>query len=88
MNVLVPDGIISTVKFGNVHGDPIAMLVSESGKNRATVALSDAVTASNIKIRVLESKMAFSVIVNLFTEAKNKLTNFKVILRVDLRDIR
>lgn len=64
------------------------MLVSESGKNRATVALSDAVTASNIKIRVLESKMAFSVIVNLFTEAKNKLTNFKVILRVDLRDIR
>lgn len=87
-NVLVPEGFISTVKSDIAHGAPIAMLVSKSGKNKATVALSDAVTASNIKIRVLESEMAFSVIVNLFTEAIEEITDFVVMLRIDLRDIR
>lgn len=68
-------------------GMPIHSLVSMSGKNRVTVALSDAKTPISISTGVCEEDANIHWDINFFTVKVAPLKEYSVIIRIDTRDI-
>lgn len=67
-------------------GAPIHVLLSQSGKNRLTFALSDAATPHEIATGVLEEDGTLECSIRLFTRPISAITSYEVTLRVDTAD--
>ncbi len=66
---------------------PIHQINSISGKNRLCISLSDAVTPTSISTGVCEEDACLDCIVSFFTIPVASLCEYKVTLRLDMRDI-
>lgn len=66
---------------------PLHAIVSLSGKNRATIALSDATTPTSISTGVTEYGAQMECTVNFFTIPTTSITDYKATVYVDMRDI-
>ena len=66
---------------------PLHSIVSLSGKNRATIALSDATTPTSISTGVTEYGAQMECTVNFFTIPTTAITDYKATIYVDMRDI-
>lgn len=85
--VISPEGFWVKEHSGIAHRAPILSVISKSGKNRMTIAVSDVKIASAIKLRLYESKKEILVDTVLFTEVTNPITDYEVTIRIDNRDI-
>ncbi len=86
--VISPEGFWVNEQSGIAHGAPVLSMISKSGRNRITVAVSNVKIASAIKLRLYESKKEILADVVLFTEITNPITDYEVVIRVDERNIR
>lgn len=86
--VISPEGFLVSEQSGIAHGAPVLSLISKSGKNRMTIAISDVKIASSIKLRLYESKKEILVDAVLFTEISSPITDYEVTVRIDERNIR
>lgn len=86
--VISPEGFWVKEESGIAHGAPVLSVISKSGKNRMTIAVSDVKIASAIKLRLYESKKEILVDTVLFTEVTTPITDYEVTIRIDCRDIR
>lgn len=68
-------------------GIPLHALVSADGKNRMTVALSDAKTPTSIRTGVCEEDANVQWEINFFTVKVAPLREYSAIIRIDTRDI-
>ncbi len=66
---------------------PVHSLFSAAGKNRLTIALSDAFTPAAISTGVVEETAAMECIVRLFTLPTAPVTEYAVTLRLDTRPV-
>ncbi|MBQ7322074.1 MAG: alpha-galactosidase [Clostridia bacterium] len=67
-------------------GAPVHTLVSQSGNNRLTLALSDAATPHEIATGVLEEDGTLECEIRLFTRPISAITAYEVTLRLDSAD--
>lgn len=86
--VISPEGFWVNEQSGIAHGAPVLSLVSKSGKNRITIAISDVKIASSIKLRLYESKKEILVDTIMFTEISSPITDYEVTVRIDERAVR
>lgn len=86
--VISPEGFWVNEQSGIAHGAPVLSMLSKSGQNRITVAISDVKIASAIKLRLYESKKEILADAVLFTEITNPITDYEVVIRIDERNIR
>ena len=68
-------------------GMPLQSILSRSGKNRLTIAVSDAVTPIKISSGVCEEDAQFDCAVSFFTVPVAPLSEYSAVLRLDMRDI-
>lgn len=68
-------------------GMPVQSVISMGGKNRLTIALSDAVTPTRIFSGVCEEDACFDCGVDFFTVPVAPLTEYSAVIRLDMRDI-
>ena len=68
-------------------GAPVMSMISKSGMNRGTVALSEANTSCYIGCGVIEENAELEYELRFFTELTAPLEHYEVTVRVDLRDI-
>ena len=69
------------------NGAPFHALVSRSGENRMTVAVSDAQTPIEIATGVCEETACVSCEVRFFTEPINKITSYRATISIDTRPV-
>lgn len=67
-------------------GAPLHQIVSANGRNRMTVALSDAMTPTEIQTGVVEKTAMLNCNVCFFTMPINKITEYHATIRIDLTD--
>ena len=67
---------------------PLHGLVSATGQNKIMIALSDAAVPAAIATGVREEGALMECVVSVFTEPTAAITDYKVLLRLDLRPIR
>jgi len=70
--VISPEGFWVNEQSGIAHGAPVLSMISKSGRNRITVAVSNVKIASAIKLRLYESKKEILADVVLFTEIQTR----------------
>ncbi len=69
-------------------GAPIHQLISSDGRNRMTVALSDAMTPCEIAVGVLEKTAELECEVSFFTSPVNTLSEYHAVIYLDFTDRR
>lgn len=67
-------------------GAPLHQLISADGRNRMTVALSDAMTPTEIHTGVVEKTAEVACCVKFFTMPINHITEYHATIRVDMAD--
>lgn len=75
-----------TVASRLASGAPVYALLSQGGRNRLTLALSDAATPHELASGVLEEDGTLECHVRLFTKPIAAITDYEVTLRVDTAD--
>ena len=68
-------------------GLPIHSLVSLGGRNRLTIALSDADTACELRTGIIEENGNHDVEIRLFTKPQNAISSYHATVRLDFSDI-
>lgn len=66
---------------------PVTCLYNLSGRNRLTVALSDAMNPIKTKVLLLEEEATVNFYVFLFSEPTHPIKEYEIIFRLDTRDI-
>ncbi len=66
---------------------PLHCALSHSGKNRMCVALSDTATPAEIKSGICEEDAEFKWVITVFTVPTTPIEEYRVKVRIDLRDI-
>lgn len=66
---------------------PVQSLISMSGRNRLTIAVSDASTPTRIATGVVEETACLNCEVNFFTLPTAPITEYRAVLRLDTRDV-
>jgi alpha-galactosidase len=66
---------------------PVGCLYSLGGRNRLTLALSDALNTVSVKVGVEEETAEMGYLVSIFEEPTAPLTGYEAMLRLDTRDI-
>lgn len=66
---------------------PVYSVLSVKGRNRVTVAVSDAVTPLSIAIGISEETACFECKVTFFTSLVSPLKEYRATIRIDMRDI-
>ena len=69
-------------------GLPLHALVSLGGRNRLTVALSDASTATEIRSGIVEETAQTEVEIRLFTQPQNSIASYHITVYLDFTDRR
>ncbi|MCQ2427374.1 MAG: alpha-galactosidase [Clostridia bacterium] len=68
-------------------GAPLQQLISHTGRNRMTVALSDAATPCSIGAGIVEKTAELECDVVFFTQPVNTLESYSAVMRIDMSDI-
>lgn len=67
---------------------PLHSIVSMSGRNRITVALSDALIPTEISSGVKEETAEFEFYVSFFTQPTTPIEKYSAVIRIDTRDVK
>jgi len=67
-------------------GAPLQQLISHTGRNRITVALSDAATPCSIAAGVVERRAEQEFEIKFFTQPVNTLESYSAVIRIDMSD--
>ncbi len=86
MRKLCPSWNAQKTKSRLALGAPLHQIVSADGRNRMTVALSDAVTPTEIHTGVLEKNAELTCNVCFFTMPINKIAEYRATIRIDMTD--
>ncbi len=82
-----PNWSTHTQRSRLASGAPVLSAISKSGANRATVALSDANTSTQVRCGVSEETANLEFEIRLFTELTAPLDSYAVTIRIDTRAI-
>lgn len=86
MRKLCPSWHAQKTKSRLALGAPLHQIVSADGRNRMTVALSDAMTPTEIHTGVVEKTAELTCSVCFFTMPINKISEYRATIRIDMTD--
>lgn len=87
MRKLCPSWSMQKTKARLASGAPLHQIISADGRNRMTVALSDAMTPTEIATGVVEKTAELACNVHFFTMPVNHITEYHATVYIDMRDI-